>query len=367
MNIPSFAAVNGALLGLFLAVALLMSRGHGAYANRLLAASIMLSTAYLLALIPIHSPGLASLDFLRIGGLSIFLFGPALFFYVRTTTASEFRLRYAHLVHTIPFLLILADQQHLFAAFAENDKTLLLANPRPLSVFYYLQIIAYLLASIRLLYGFHHRIAENYSSLEGITLRWLSALVSLALLLSALGLAFSLGRWLFDAISWPQRIWSIGMMITINYLIAFFAITQPALFSSPAVERTSSRETSARYETSSLTPAQADEIWNLLEQWMTQEQPYLKNQLKIRDLAAEMDLPANHLSQTINQVGKCSFFAYINRHRVNAACELLQETGPGDRTILDIALASGFNSESAFYKQFRNQIGITPRQFQLEN
>lgn len=367
MNIYSTLAISGALLGLLIVAALCLSRGERAYANRLLAGCILLSTAYLLALVPLHSPGFSQLAFLRTGGLSVFLFGPALYLYVRAVTTGEFRLHPAHLAHTLPFLLILLDQLHVLTAIAGDNGTLLLSRPLPLAVLYYLQLIAYQLLSIRLLYRFHLRIAEHYSSLEGIKLRWLGTLISIALLLSALGLAFSVGRWLFDAISWPQRVWSIGMMIAINYLIAFFAMTQPVLFNPSPSEKLPSRSSPARYQTSSLTPTQAQAIWRRLEHLMATEKPYLRNELKIADLAAILEMPVNHLSQTINQIGDCSFFAYINRYRVEAARKLLQASAPGARTMLDIALSAGFNSESAFYKQFRAQAGLTPRQFQLKN
>jgi AraC-like DNA-binding protein len=304
---------------------------------------------------------------LRSGGISLFLFGPALYCYVRAAIEADFRLQWRHLVHALPFLLILADRLHLFAPLTTTGATVFLSRPGPLAVLYYLQVIAYLLASCWLLYGFHQRIAENYSSLEGIRVRWLATLTTIALLLACLGLAFSLGRWLFQAISWPQRLWSIGMMITINYLIAFFAIARPSLYNPSAEERRPPGPAPARYQTSSLTREQAEVIWQRLEKLMVGEQPYLQHQLKIGELAQALDIPVSHLSQTINQLGDCSFFVYVNRYRVSAARELLRGTAPGARTMLDIALATGFNSESAFYKQFRKQVGVTPRQYQLEN
>ena len=40
------------------------------------------------------------------------------------------------------------------------------------------------------------------------------------------------------------------------------------------------------------------------------------------------------------------------------------EAGSDEEQLMDLALESGFNSESAFYKQFKKHAGVTPRQFQ---
>ena len=45
----SLAALSGALLGLLIVTALCLSRGPRAYANRVLAVGVLLSTAYLLS------------------------------------------------------------------------------------------------------------------------------------------------------------------------------------------------------------------------------------------------------------------------------------------------------------------------------
>nr|WHW29715.1 putative helix-turn-helix transcriptional regulator [uncultured bacterium] len=358
----SIAALGGALLGVTIALALFRLQGGRVYANRILAGSIILSVSYLLALVPTHSPDVSQIAFLSVGGLSVFLYGPALYLYVRAVTEHEFRLAPHHLVHGIPFLLVLMDRSHLFTALAGDMGILFYARRELLAVLYYSQFIAYLLATARLIVDFRQRIKESFSFQENMDLRWLGVLVFIALLFALLGFSFALVRWLFDVELWSMRIWSLGTMIVINYLIAFYAITRPMLFNPPVIERKS-----ARYETSSLSAEQSDAIWARLQALMSTDQCYLENQLKIADLAQKLNMPVSHLSQTINQLGKCSFFNFVNGYRVEAAKAMLQAAAPGSRTMLDIALSAGFNSESAFYKQFRAKVGVTPRQFQQQS
>jgi AraC-like DNA-binding protein len=368
VNLASLAAASTAALGLLIASALALTQGRRAQANRILALGVMLACLYLLSLVPLHSPQLTQLSLLRLGGLSVFLFGPALYLYVRAMVQPPLTLHRGDLLHLLPTALLLADlaAPGIIPDVAQGP---LRAHPELIGVLFYVLLIGYLTYSAALLRQYHRELPDRYASLEEVSYRWLNTLIVAALILAGIGLSFALIRWLFDGIQWSQQLWSISLMVSLNYLIAFFAITQPAVFN-PQTEaqieaHVATNETTApRYETSSLTAGAASAIWEQLEQHMATHAPHLQPQLKIGELAQALDIPPNHLSQTLNQLGGCSFFNYVSRYRVAHAKVLLQQTEPGERTLLDIAMASGFNSESAFYKQFRQQQGMTPRQFQ---
>lgn len=55
---------------------------------------------------------------------------------------------------------------------------------------------------------------------------------------------------------------------------------------------------------------------------------------------------------------------YINRERVKAACRMLENR---DRSVTEVSYAMGFSSISHFIKLFKEQSGITPKQYQLKN
>jgi AraC-like DNA-binding protein len=67
-------------------------------------------------------------------------------------------------------------------------------------------------------------------------------------------------------------------------------------------------------------------------------------------------VPAQYLSQTLNQTLQQSFYDYINEARIVAAKQLLQHT---DDSVLNVALAEGFNARSSFYKAFKVSSGLT--------
>ena len=96
---------------------------------------------------------------------------------------------------------------------------------------------------------------------------------------------------------------------------------------------------------------------------MKQQQPYLKSNLTLPDLARLVSTTPNYLSQVINAQLHMNFFDFINSYRIETAKNLIRNPLPHTRTILDIAMESAFNSKSAFYTAFKKQMGITPVEY----
>ena len=81
------------------------------------------------------------------------------------------------------------------------------------------------------------------------------------------------------------------------------------------------------------------------------------------ELAATLKVSSNHLSQAINEQSSLNFYDFVNGYRIEAAKQQLTERDPKRYTILGLALDSGFNSKSAFYKGFKKHTGMTPTAF----
>ena len=88
---------------------------------------------------------------------------------------------------------------------------------------------------------------------------------------------------------------------------------------------------------------------------------YLDPELSLSQLALESGFAKHHLSQVINQNANKTFFDFINCLRVEHAKSLLH--ADNNLNILDISIAVGFNSRSAFYNAFKKDMQLTPSQF----
>lgn len=98
-----------------------------------------------------------------------------------------------------------------------------------------------------------------------------------------------------------------------------------------------------------------------LQRHMQAVQPWLKVDLTLGELAAGINVSPHHLSQIINSVFGKSFACYINEYRVGEACQLL--SGDNGKSVLDVALDSGFSSKSSFNASFKKHTGMTPSEF----
>ncbi len=116
-----------------------------------------------------------------------------------------------------------------------------------------------------------------------------------------------------------------------------------------------------KYARSSLDAATGERIKRKLEQALATPAICADSLLNLRSLSRAIGEKAHYVSQVINQEFGSNFYELVNRHRIAQARQLLREAP--DRTVLEIALAVGFNSKSTFNTAFRRETGMTPTGF----
>ncbi|MFT7558996.1 MAG: AraC-like DNA-binding protein [Flavobacteriales bacterium] len=91
---------------------------------------------------------------------------------------------------------------------------------------------------------------------------------------------------------------------------------------------------------------------------------FLLPDLNLKQLTITAGVSIHELSEVLNVHLKSSFYTYINNFRVEHSLPQLKES---ENAIIDIALASGFNSKSSFYSAFRKHYKTTPAQYQKQH
>lgn len=79
------------------------------------------------------------------------------------------------------------------------------------------------------------------------------------------------------------------------------------------------------------------------------------------DLAAIAGLSPSAFSRSFRRHTGQALVKYVNRLRINLACQLLM--GRDEMKITDVCFSSGFNNISNFNRQFQAQKGMTPSRF----
>jgi AraC-like DNA-binding protein len=121
-----------------------------------------------------------------------------------------------------------------------------------------------------------------------------------------------------------------------------------------------------RYAGNRLSTADRDAFLARLAACMERDQPYRNGELKLEELAAQVAMTPHELSQLINEHCGANFADYLSGHRVEALKSALRDPRRAGDTILDLALASGFNSKSAMNRVFKKHTGMTPGEFRSQ-
>lgn len=94
---------------------------------------------------------------------------------------------------------------------------------------------------------------------------------------------------------------------------------------------------------------------------------HYEEKIDFRQLARLVPLSISQFDRRFKRLFQLTPQQFLLRVRLNAACQMLAST---DRSILHIALRTGFYDQSYFTKHFRRQMGITPttyrRKYQRE-
>ncbi len=116
-----------------------------------------------------------------------------------------------------------------------------------------------------------------------------------------------------------------------------------------------------RYIKSGLHRLDVDAIIARMRSLMEEERLYALEGLSLPQLADAVQVQRHELSEILNSVLRRGFHGFVHEYRVNAACDLLREEP--DRSTVSIGAAVGFNSNSAFYKAFKQFKGMSPAKY----
>jgi AraC-like DNA-binding protein len=343
--------------GLFLAMALLATREPAIRtANRLLAVLLVLSSAVIfhtwLELQNLSGSYPHSIGAIWTLGL---LVGPLLYLYFGRLLFDRPLDRRA-LLHFLPFVVATLALLPFYLQSGEAKLAwamgrgrphwlLALAAPAKLALF-----LAYAVASQRLM-----RMAAPGALVKGLRRLMVIWLVGGALSVAALGVGFL-------EIALPlssDAIGAIGLLCFV-YGTAVLAMRLPLGYK-PQAEAPKPRYADKRLP-------EADRVRHLaaLTQAMESQKAYRDGELKLEQLAEQLAMTGHELSQLINDACGVNFQDYLNRYRVEDLKVALHADGNAGQSILDLALAAGFNSKSALNRAFKKHTGMTPSEFRSQ-
>ncbi|MGE5402702.1 MAG: helix-turn-helix domain-containing protein [Ignavibacteriales bacterium] len=304
-----------------------------------------------------------SLSMMYLGYAFEFLWGPTFYLYVKSVVYTDFKLKRLQLIHFIPFAVVCAFfLAGLVPLGIEEKKTVLKtiayvldAGGFYLDSFIRMQVLFYIIQSIRVYYNVQNKIKESQSSISKESLSWIRFLIAgftVSFFVSVTVVMINL--YIFNIQASAAKL-MIMLPYCIYFNIIFFrAWFQPGIFSGV--------ETNIKYQSSKLTKEEAEGWISRINKYIALNKPYLKPDLTLNQLAEELDISPRILSQIINEYFNQNFYEYINCLRVEESKQMLLASSP-KKTVLEILYAVGFNNKSAYYAAFKRATNLTPTDY----
>ncbi|HOP65371.1 MAG TPA: helix-turn-helix domain-containing protein, partial [Spirochaetota bacterium] len=116
-----------------------------------------------------------------------------------------------------------------------------------------------------------------------------------------------------------------------------------------------------RYQNNMLSGIDSDAVLERLDELMEDEKLYTDYELTLPKLSGLLMITPHQLSKILNSKRNINFRTLINSWRVKESIRQMAEHP--ERTILEIAMESGFNSKSSFNSVFLKSTGQTPSEY----
>lgn len=319
------------------------------------------------------------------------LYGPLLYLYVKTMRDGRSILDQYDYLHFIPFCLLVLYMLPFymepgltkinFLANAEN-----IDSPYNLDIINHFKIVHVLLyigGVIYMINSYRKKIKNSFSNIEKIKLNWLQYFICGAIFVAGIGAIIN-----FLPTSSPNILIGMGEGIYHNitllsttlfvYGIGYMGLYQPEVFTRQMEKDTSGKiqsnpntpvkvdEQREQYQKSGLDKRGAQRYAEKLYKIMEEKKMYRDSDLKLPDLAEELDISSHNLTEVINSyIGK-NFYDFVNSYRIEEVKRNITDRSSKDLTLLAVGLNAGFNSKSTFNAVFKKQTGMTPSQFRKQ-
>ena len=367
LNIIAWIAV---FVSLFLAFFLFTVKTENKLANRLFAFFFILSALDL--------SGFFFYEFIE-GQFDIEVFRwttcllgmPLFYLFVLAVCYSDFRLKWKHLLHVIPFIVVNLVFIPGFYAADEIEKVRFfrIHDQIPEMLFFRflveIQYFFYIISVYLILKKYKGLYLENYANAGFSTYKWLFQMTTVFICAHVIVVLKTLLRYTnFDeTFLWANvLVGSIALLITCWFIMK--ALNHPELFrginSKLKLTKDILPEAEIKNEPDDIQNDVIRDQISKLKQYMAEKEPFLDPSLTIQELGNQINIPVRDLSILINHHIDQHFFDFVNEYRIQKAMHILKDQSKSQLTILEILYEVGFNSKSSFNTSFKKYTNLTP-------
>ncbi len=196
---------------------------------------------------------------------------------------------------------------------------------------------------------YHERLKQCFSYDENINLNWLKIILG--------SFSIILALWITDCLIvniYIEALYMLGSLV-IWMFICYFIYKHESV-----IEELSKRGANDISEDPNSGETDMSEIGVRITALFCNEKIFLNPNLKLSDIAKTIGTNRTYVSAFFNKEAGCTFYDYVNRLRIEAACDLLVNS---KENLSQIAEKTGFNSSHSFIRVFSKMKGVSPTEF----
>jgi len=358
-------------VSLLLAIFLITVKTENKLANRLFACFIIFSAIDFSGLLAYSFPQ-QYVDFEILRSTTCLLEMPLIYLYVLAVCYSDFRLKWKHLIYTLPFVVMNLVLMPRFYLKSGIEKEHFLANYSQMPEIYFFQILIelqywfYIISVFLILRKYRKIYLENYTNPSTSTYKWLFQMNCVFAIMHCITASKNLLRYTAsrDTFLWGN-VFMVLMALCVICWFVLKALNHPELFrginsklklTKDILPKSDENTIEVREHQNEVIDAQILALKN----YMTEKEPFLDPSLTIQELANKINIPVRDLSVLINHKMDQHFFDFVNEYRVQKAMNILKDKSKSQLTVLEILYEVGFNSKSSFNTSFKKYTTLTP-------
>ncbi|MCM0666470.1 helix-turn-helix domain-containing protein [Flavobacterium tyrosinilyticum] len=294
---------------------------------------------------------------------------PSFYLYVLSVCYSDFKLKWKHLIHLLPFVIVnLIFIPRIYLSIVNGN---FIGPLNEMSEIYFIQILIefqyvfYIVSVFLILKKYKEIYLENYTNPSVSTYKWLFQMTCVFLIAHSIVLLKNILRYsgFKEVFLWANvLVGTIALFITCWFIMK--ALKYPELFRGVNSKLVLTKDILPEIDEKPEAVNQQNDLINAqittLKQYMNEKEPFLDPSLTIQELANQISIPVRDLSILINHHIDQHFFDFVNEYRIQKAMGILRDQSKNQLTVLEILYEVGFNSKSSFNTSFKKYTNLTP-------
>ncbi|GIM51977.1 transcriptional regulator [Capnocytophaga cynodegmi] len=303
------------------------------------------------------------------------LYAPFLYLYVVFSLRADQRFHLRDYLHFVPFVVTYLCMFPFFFGYTAEQKQII-DNENFNSSYQYFFVATFLLYIIlgivysvlayKKITNYQNLISQNFAYKDTISLQWLRFIIlGIGIIFLSVTIILLL-QYVFNLnFGFNSDLIGFVLIVLLVTSMGFLGIRQQGIFGAKNIKPQDiiieSKPT--EYRKSGLKQTEAQAIHQQLLTIMDSEKLYLEPKLTLGQLAEQVGVSTNNLSQVINQYEEKNFYDFVNSYRIKEFIQRTNDPKNKNLNILAIAFDSGFNSKSSFNQVFKKFTGETPSEF----